>query len=238
MNLSVSTAGKCTAAILATFILSAAVAAQGQPSPTFTSGSIPSEGNTHYLLNISSDKKAGTIIFDAVERHLDGIGAPLFASQVFSISIPLTGAEKGVKLGVFLLGAVFRAKGTDASLITTVNGRTSVMDFAKLAPPSSASSDLVNEDCSKFPQSATVDAVRRKTGAKQPEGPKRPASKGDAQVESDSSFMQCILLDAPPTSDLRINVILVLNRQNRDTAGYLNVAVIDFSIQPEAKAGK
>jgi hypothetical protein len=240
MHFAVSIARKCAAALLATSALSATPTAQGQPSPTFKSGSIPSEGNTGYLLNISSDKKAGVIVFDALERSLQGIGASLFATQTFSISIPLTGAEKGAKLGVFVMGAFAGLKGTDASVITTVNGRASVMDFAKLAPPSSPNSDLVNDDCSKFPPAQTADAAKRKAGVKQSEAYKKPASKADAQaaVGFDYSFMQCILVDVPSTTDLRLNVILALNRQNENAGGYVNVAVIDFSIQGETKVAK
>jgi hypothetical protein len=240
MRVSATVVGRCAAAMFAVSVL-APVGAQGQQlTPTFKSGSIPSEGNTGYLLNISADKKTGIIVFDALERSLQGIGAPLFATQVFSISVPLTGAEKGVKIGVFVMGAVAGLKGTDASVITTVNGRTSVMDFVKLAPPSSPNTDLVNADCSNFPLAQTADAARRKAGVKQPEASKKPASKVDAQaaVGFDYSFMQCILVDVPSTADLRLNVILALNRQNQDAGGYVNVAVIDFSIQGETKVAK
>lgn len=241
MRFSFATASRGVAAILAALILASPAGAQGQGGPTFKPGPLPSEGNTHYLMSVSSDKKAGTVIFDGLEKQLDGLGSPLFATRVFSISIPLTGAEKGVKLGVFLEGSVFRLKGTDISLITTVNGQTHVMDFAKF---SSASGDPVSEECAKFGSAQARDAVKRKSGAKHSDAPKKPdiASKprpnAPLEPENDSSFVQCILLDVTSASDLRVNVVLALHRHNRDTAGYLNVTTINASVQSEGKGAK
>jgi hypothetical protein len=208
--------------------------ALGQAAPSFKSGSLLSEGNTHYEMSVSSDKNAATVIFDGLENQLDGQTAPLFATRVFSISMPLTGAEKGIKLGVFLEGAVFRLKGTDISLITTVNGQTHVMDFAKFS-----TGDLGSEACAKFWPAQEQDSVKRKTRAKY-SAPKKPdiVSKQTLKAENDSSFVQCILLDAASASALRINVVLAVNRHNRDTAGYLNVTSINASVQAEAKRAK
>jgi hypothetical protein len=192
-------------------------------------------------MSVSTDKKAGTVIFDGLEKQLDGIGAALFATRVFSISIPLTGAEKGAKLGVFLEGSVFRLKGTDISLITTVNGQTHVMDFAK---SSGASGEPVSEECAKFGSPQARDAIKRKSGAKYSDAPNKPdiatkpRSNTPLEPENDSSFVQCILLDVTSASDLRVNVVLALNRRNRDTAGYLNVTTINASVQSEGRGAK
>jgi hypothetical protein len=99
MRYSFTPASTGVAAILAALVAASTAGAQGQGAPTFKPGALPSEGNTQYLMSVSSDKKAGAIIFDGLEKQLDGMGAPLLATRVFSISMPLTGAEKGVKLG-------------------------------------------------------------------------------------------------------------------------------------------
>jgi hypothetical protein len=224
-----------TAAILASF-----AGAQEQSGPAFKPGALLSAGNTNYIMSVSSDKKSGAVIIDELENQLNGIGSPLFATRVFSISMPLAGAEKGVKLGVFLEGHVFRLKGTDISLITTVNGQTHVMDFAKF---SSASGGPASEECTKFEPGQDLPAVKRRVGAKYSAAPKRPdiASKPGLNAppeENDSDFVQCILLDVPSASDLRVNAVLALHRHNADTAGYLNVTTITASVRSEDKATK
>jgi hypothetical protein len=193
----------------------------------------------HYECQLG--QKAGTVIFDGLEKRLDGIGAALFATRVFSISIPLTGAEKGAKLDVFLEGSVFRLKGTDISLITTVNGQTDIMDFATF---SGASEKPTSEECAKFGSPQARDAIKRKSGAKysdastQPEIATKPTSNTPLVPENDSSFVQCILLDVTSASDLRVNIVLALHRHNRGTAGYLNVTTINASVQSEGKGAK
>jgi hypothetical protein len=77
------------------FTVASPVGAQG--GPTFESGSLQSDDNTQYLLNISEDKKAAVVMFDGLETQLDGIGAPLFGTRVFSISLPLAGARKDMR---------------------------------------------------------------------------------------------------------------------------------------------
>jgi hypothetical protein len=47
--------------------------------------------------------------------------------------------------------------------------------------------------------------------------------------------MQCLSLDLPPTSGLRLNAVLVLNNQSRDAAGHLDVTSIDLNLQPASR---
>jgi hypothetical protein len=228
-----------TASALLASILVAPVGAQG--GPTFKSGSLSSEGNTQYRLIVSDDRKAAIVMFDGLENQLDGIGAPLFGTRVFSISLPLAGARKGAKLGVYLEGAAAGLKGTDLSLITTVNGQTHAMDFARLA---SSSGGVESDDCAKMPSAEErTDAMRKadanKTGAKAPDSPKTPAIASQPEhIATDLSYVQCILLDAASASDLRIHVVLAVNRHSRDAAGYVNVAVLGAHFLPEEKGAK
>lgn len=236
------TASVGLAATLAAAILVSPTGAQGQGAgPKFKQGALPSEGNTQYEMIVSEDKKAALIAL-GLETQLDGIGAPLFATRVFSVSVPLTGAEKGVKLGVFLEGAVVRQKGTDISLITTVNGRTHFMDFAKF--PLASGEPISDGECAKFGPAEGRGALKRKSGTNSSDSPRKPDTtsklgpNAQLQLENDNSFLQCILLDAPSASDLRVNVILAVHRHNRDTAGYVNVATINASIQSVAQGAK
>ena len=236
------TASVGVATTLAAAILASAAGAQGQGAgPKFKRGPLPSEGNTQYNMMVSEDKKVATIGLE-LETQLDGIGAPLFATRVFSVSMPLTGAEKGVKLGVFLEGAVVRQKGTDISLITTVNGRAHFMDFAKF--PLGSGEPISHGECDKFGPAQGRDALKRKSGTNSSDSPRKPdiASKlgpnAQLEVESDNAFVQCILLDVPSASDLRVNVILAVHRHTRDTAGYVNVTTINASIQSGAQGKK
>jgi hypothetical protein len=232
------------ATLLTAGILASPTAAQGEGAgPKFKKGSLPSEGNTQYNLIISEDKKSAVILFDGLEMEWSG-RTPLFATRVFSISIPLAGAEKGVKLEVFLEGAVAHEKGTDVSLVTTVNGRAHVMDFAKFSAPPSGES--VNDGCDKSGSGSAQerDVIKRKLGAKHSDRPRKPDIAGkpspnaQAGLETDYSFVQCILLDAPSASALRLNVIFALNRHNPETQGYMNVTTMGAIVRSEAKLTK
>jgi len=237
MRFSFRAACRRVPAILATAILASSAGAQEQSGPAFRPGALLTTDNTNYLMSVSSDKQAGIVIFDGLEKQLDGIGAPLFATRPFSISMPLEGAEKGVKIGVIFNGYIWRLKGTDISLITTVNGQTSFMDFAKFAP---ASGGVMGEECKQFGSEQALDVVRRKVDTKYSVAPKKPAI-ADTRVpnalaaENDGDFLHCILLDVRSASDLRINVVFALHRHNRGTSGYLNVTTISALVQSGTK---
>lgn len=225
----------------AMFLLPLACAAE-TPGPAFKPGALLSQGNNEYLFIVSTDKKAGIVISEVLEEQLGGIGSPSLATRVFSISLPLEGAEKGVKLEVFLEGAVFRLKGTDISLISTVNGEAHVMDFANFLDKKE---ELRSDECKKFEPVQALEAVRRKVAAKniapppkKPEMPGKPGQGAQLEPETDSSFVQCILFEAPSASDLRVNVVLAMHRHNRDSAGYVNVTTIGANIQSKDKAAK
>jgi hypothetical protein len=230
------------APLLTAAILVSPVGAQGQGAgPKFEKGALPSEGNTQYQLIVSEDKKSALILFDGLETEWSG-RAPLFATRAFSISIPLTGAEKGVKLEVFLEGAIAHEKGSDVSLITTVNGRAHFMDFAKFSAPPSGES--VNDGCDKSGSTQERDAIKRKLGAKYSDRPRKPAMAGKLSPNAqeglavDYSFVQCVLLDLPSVSALRMNVIFAVHRHNRETQGYLNVSTMGGIVRSEAKRTK
>lgn len=229
------------APLLTAAMLASPVGAQGQGAVPKFGKTLPSEGNTQYELIISEDKKSALILFDGLETEWSG-RAPLFATRAFSISIPLTGAEKGVKLEVFLEGAVAHEKGTDVSVITTVNGRAHVMDFAKFSAPPPGES--ISDGCDKSGSTQERDALKRKLGAKHSDRPRKPDIAGklspnaQAGLEVDYSFVQCILLDAPSASALRVNVIFAVNRHNRETSGYVNVTTMGAIVRSEAKRAK
>jgi hypothetical protein len=229
MRAFLATAG--IAAIGIAVLLAPAAVAQGDRAPSFKKGAVLSDGHTGYSMSVSEDGKAATIVFDGLVLELDGVGAPPFATRAFSLAMPLTGARRGVKLNVFFQGFVFRLKGTDASLITTVNGRPHVMDFAQLA--SAPREQLENEQCGKIRQAYERDKGVAKLSAKreQPAIAAKP-SESDPDVANNNAYMQCLSLDLPPTADLRLNAVLVLNNRNRDAAGHLDVTSIDLDLQP------
>src|SRR5262245_36312536 len=113
MRFSFATACRGVAAIIAAAILATPAGAQGGPA-----FGRPSAGNNITMV-VSDDKKAWAALLDGLGTQLDRPGAPLFATRVFSISMSLAGAEKGVKFGVYLEGHVFHTKGMDISLVTT-----------------------------------------------------------------------------------------------------------------------
>jgi hypothetical protein len=241
MRFSITAASTGVAGMLASAILASPVGAQNQGTPAFKSGALlsvgsASAGNTNYLMDVSDDKKAWVALLDGLETQLSGTGAPLFATRFFSISMPLAGAEKGVKLGAYLEGHVFHTAGMDISLITTVNGQTHVMDFA--------AGKLESEDCKKLRSAQElVDAVRGKVGAKYSAAPTKPgiASKPSPNAppkENDGDFVQCILVDVPSASDLRVNAVLVLHRHNENTQGYVNVTSMGGHILSDDKGAK
>jgi hypothetical protein len=110
------------------------------------------------------------------------------------------------------------------------------MDFAKFSAPPSGES--ISDGCDKSGSTQERDAVKRKLGAKYSDRPRKPDVAGkpspNAQAggETDYSFVQCILLDAPSVSAVRVNAIFVLNRHNRETQGYANVSTMGAIIRP------
>lgn len=207
----------------AAVLLAAPAGAQEQKAPTFKTGSLPSDGNNQYVMAVDPDGKVATLYFDGLVNQLDGIGAPLFATRTFSISMPLAGARKGAKLGVFAAGYIARRAGTDASLITIANGRPHVVDFATVS--SAPGTPIQTAECGAFQDAKERAAKRTKADAADKGGAKGP------QAESDSSFLQCFWLDVSAASDLRINVMLVLSRQTSEAAGYLSVDAIDLQLK-------
>lgn len=232
MKRSLPKAAAGIAALLTAALLAPSVWAAEPAGPAFAVGA-RSPGNTGYEMEVSEDKKAGIVMFDGLKQESFG-SAPLFETRVFSISLPLQNAGTGVKVGVFLDGFVDKEKGTDVSLITTVNGEAHVMDFANGAE---------DKNCGKFPPANEIEAVKRKAGARYA-APQKPkfANKPEAEKPRESAlsrgFVQCILLDAPQASDVRVNMVLVTNRRDRETFGGLEVASLSFGIQPGDTASK
>lgn len=224
-----STAGVALA-LASSMHLSPPAGAAGEGGPAFQPGSLPSAGNTHYEMSVSEDKQAAIVIFDGVEAQVDGIGAAPLATRLFTIAMPIEGGEKGVKMGVFLEGSAFNLKGTDISLVTTVNGVAHVLDFAKFAPDVDG---LENEECKQFRVQDELETTRRKAGGTPPaQKPGKPKPDEAMKPEIDSSYVQCILFEAPSASDLRVNIVLLVNRRDKDSAGYLNVSSLNMSFRP------
>jgi hypothetical protein len=228
------------AAILA---VPAGVGAQEPAGPTFEQRGLLSEGTNGLDFSVDPDGTAAGIYFNGLENSLDGTGAPMFASRTFSIAVPLAGARRGAKIAVYLQGYIFRTEETDASLITVVNGRPYAMDFAKLS--AEPGEQLESEECSAPWTAQMAQEVKEweeqdnkdSFAAKSPAGRKKlddaanPSANAPETV-NDSAFLQCILADVTSASELRLNVILTMHRQDKDASGYLNVSTIDLNLRP------
>lgn len=228
MRFSLAAASRAAAGILAAGILISPAGAQEQGDPTFQADTdFSTPANAGYALTVSADKKNATVL--VTDLQLDANRFAPFATRVVSISLPLAGAENGVKLRVTIEGHVTRyEEGAGISLITIVNGQTHVMDFAKFSPGSPPTSG----DC-PHPSSAQDRDVKRKVADKHSKAPKKPGIlsklRGNGQALLDDDFTQCNLVELPSASELRVNVILVLRRPPSD-GSQVNVTTIHINV--------
>jgi hypothetical protein len=230
MQLCSAAARSAVAAAFAAAILFSSAAAQDQSGgPAFKAGA-SSASNANYTLSVASDGKKGTLLLDHLE--VGGGGAAGVVTQVFSISLPLTGAENGAKLRISLEGHVYRLKGTDISLVTTVNGQTNAMDFAKF----SSGQRLMMGQCEEAKSAREGGAAKHKVAAKDPAAAKkkfrifRKAAEDTPPALLDDDYVQCTLVNVPSASDMRLNAVLLLHRQTTDVGSYVNVTTITLHV--------
>jgi hypothetical protein len=187
--------------------------------PSFPSRALRSDGNTPYTLTVSTDKKSGHVILDELQ-----VDHP-HPARVFSLSLPIEGADKGIKLHVFVEGHVWLEAGVDSSLITTINGKPYVMDFATFA----AETKELPGNCSGIELPTELAAAKRAAAAKKPAVDQKTLSGRRAGLDGD--YLQCIVFEVPSASDLRMNLILAINSRVKARQGYVNATTITFQIK-------
>jgi hypothetical protein len=181
-----------------------------------------------YWVVSESDDKKSAFVFMNLE-----IVYPL-TPRMFSVHFPLEGAEKAAKITVFVEGAVSYRE-IDASLITIVNGTAHVLDFAKLA---AEEKEPRAGDCSgleKLPRDLA--AAKRAALAKDNSLARESSLKAGGQTIH-TRYAQCVALETPSASELRTNLILLMNSQSTGGHGYVNATTITYVIEPLTPAPK
>lgn len=191
--------------------LATASHAADSKEPTFKA-TVSSQENTPYALAVTTDKKVLSLDFGRLTANLYGrVDLPTIAARTFSIVLPVSDAEMGIKIAVFVQGFWEREAGVDGSLITVANGRAHPMDFAGMDP--SKDGVLASTECADLEVQLPKRRIRKE----------RPVSTGNY-------FLQCFRLELPSAQDLRLSMFLLLNRRDRDNEALLQVANIDAVI--------
>jgi len=92
-------------------------------APTFNS-------DVGFDFALSPDKKAFTATFSGLTVGIDGKFSPPVVTRVFSFVLPLSGADPGTEIPIFVAGFAAAEKGANGHLVFTVNDQSIVADFA------------------------------------------------------------------------------------------------------------
>ncbi len=102
-------------------------------------GQVPTyQSNDKFELAVSDDKRAFTLTFSDLQVTVETSKSPApIASRVFSLAVPLAGEEKKKTEIEFNVSAfVLTTEGATATMVFSVNGQTTVADFAANAEQS------------------------------------------------------------------------------------------------------
>lgn len=99
----------------------------------FTFGQTPTyQSDENFQLNVSSDKKALTVTFSDLEVTVkDSKSSAPMSTRIFELVLPLEGNDNDEKVEIefAIQGFVFTLEGATASIVSSVNGQTTVADF-------------------------------------------------------------------------------------------------------------
>lgn len=97
----------------------------------FTFGKTPtyqSDGN--FILNISNDGRALTATFSDLVVTVGGSKSPTpISTHVFHLVLPIEGDGEQIEIEFAIQGFALTLEGTTASIVSSVNGQTTVTDF-------------------------------------------------------------------------------------------------------------
>lgn len=120
------------AAVLWVVLAIASSAAQAAGDPTF--GQAPTfSTDVGFQFALSPDKKAFTASFSGLTVGIDGKSSQPVATRVFSFVLPLSGADPGTEVPIFVSGFVAAENGANGHLVFTVNDQSLTADFAGAA---------------------------------------------------------------------------------------------------------
>jgi hypothetical protein len=80
-------------------------------------------------LAVSPDKQAFTMTFDNLQVAIPPGKKPPMATRVFYCTVPLEDAGKGAEIAFYAQGYVCTPEGATATMVLSVNGQTTVVDF-------------------------------------------------------------------------------------------------------------
>jgi hypothetical protein len=97
----------------------------------FTFGQIPTyQSDDKFELGVSDDKRALTLTFSDLQVTVGGSKSPAPAStRVFCVVVPLEGDDKSVEIEFTASAFIKTLEGATATLVSSVNGQTTVADF-------------------------------------------------------------------------------------------------------------
>lgn len=97
----------------------------------YTFGQIPLyQSENKFEVGVSDDKRAMTITFSdfVVQVEASKLPAPIL-SHVFSLVVPLEGNDKMAEIEFIISAFILTTEGATATLLTSINGQTTVADF-------------------------------------------------------------------------------------------------------------
>lgn len=104
-------------------------------------GSRPTFASTDaYDLRVSETPQFFTLLPIGFDVQVNSIDAPPMASAAFSLALPVTGGQDGVRISFLVGGHVLTTPGATGYLVFSVNGQTSVATF----PPDSDQTDFLH----------------------------------------------------------------------------------------------
>ena len=97
----------------------------------FTFGKIPTyQSNDKFDLAVSDDKRALTVTFSDLQVTVGGSKSPApMSTRVFSLIVPLEGKDESVEIEFIVTAFILTRQGTTATIVSSVNGQTTVADF-------------------------------------------------------------------------------------------------------------
>lgn len=95
-------------------------------------GQVPTyKGTDKFELSVSEDKRAFTLTFSDLQlAGQTGKSPAPISSRVFSLAVPVSGDDKRVEIEFGVSAFVLTTEGATATLVFSVNGQTTVADFA------------------------------------------------------------------------------------------------------------
>ena len=82
-------------------------------------------GDDGFTISISEDGQAFTLVFSGLQAEVNATTSPAVA-RVFSLVLPVDGADSGTDISFATSGFAFAEEGTSGTAVLSVNGQTSV----------------------------------------------------------------------------------------------------------------